>query len=115
MKTKLLVMMLLASSAAFARTHFNIGIGVNVGPAYPVGGYYAAPPPPPPPVAYMPASPGPGYVWVQGYWGYVGNRYVWNNGYWNQPAYAYGYGNRGGQRYRGGRGHGRDRDWDDRR
>ncbi|MFM2125295.1 MAG: hypothetical protein RL328_1746 [Acidobacteriota bacterium] len=84
MKTKLLVMMLLAASGAFARTNIFIGFGVNNGAAY--GGYYAAPPPPPPPPAmYAPPAPGPGYVWIQGYWGYAGGRYAWNNGYWTRP------------------------------
>lgn len=83
MKTKILAVMLLASSAAFARSHVSIGIGVNVGPAY--GGYYVAPPPPPPPVMYAPPMPAPGYVWVPGYYAYSGSRYVWNNGYWNRP------------------------------
>ena len=54
MKTKLLAMMLLAASGAFARTNIFIGFGVNNGAAY--GGYYAAPPPPPP-AELVPKSP----------------------------------------------------------
>jgi hypothetical protein len=79
MKKSLLVLLLLASSSAFAATHFSIGIGV--GPAY---GYYAAPPPPPP-VYYAPPSPGPGFVWVSGYYYPVGRRYEWRQGYWTRP------------------------------
>src|SRR5882672_4602585 len=56
MKTKLLVATLLAGSSLFAETHFSIGIGVG-------GHGYAAPPV----MAYRPHSPGPGYVWVDGY------------------------------------------------
>jgi hypothetical protein len=89
MKTKLLAMLLMAGSVAFARNNFSIGIGVNVGPAY--GGYYAAPPPPPPPpIAYVPPAPGPGYTWIQGYWGYNGGRYAWTNGYWMRPPHGRG-------------------------
>jgi hypothetical protein len=83
MKKGLLVLMLLASSSAFAATHFSIGI--RVGPAY---GYNVAPPPPPAAVAYYPPSPGPGYVWVSGYYNRVGPRYVWRAGYWSRPPYA---------------------------
>jgi hypothetical protein len=85
MKTKILALMLLASSAVLAQ-RVSIGIGVNVGPAY--GGYYAAtPPPPPPPVMYAPPMPAPGYVWVPGYYAYSANRYVWNAGYWSRPPH----------------------------
>src|ERR1700680_2213822 len=77
MKTKLLALLLLAGSCAFAGTHFFFGVGV--GPAY---GYYAPPPPPPPPVvAYAPA-PGPGYTWIAGYWHPAGPRWNWRAGYW---------------------------------
>ena len=82
MKKSLMILMLLASSSAFAATHFSIGIGV--GPAY---GYYAATPPPPP-VYYAPPSPGPGFVWVSGYYYPVGRRYEWRQGYWTRPPHA---------------------------
>ncbi len=38
-------------------------------------------PPPPRYVAISPA-PGPGYVWMAGYWGYNGAGYVWVPGRW---------------------------------
>lgn len=75
MKTKLLTLLLLAGSAAYGQS-FYFGIGVNVGP------------PPPPVVRYVPPSPGRGYVWVPGYYGYNNNRYYWNNGYWTRPPFA---------------------------
>jgi hypothetical protein len=84
MKAKLLVLMALASVSAFAETHFSIG--VNLG-GYPAG-YYAPAPPPPPPVYYAPPNPGPGYVWISGYYNRVGPRYVWRAGYWSRPPYA---------------------------
>ena len=80
MKTILAVAMLLAGSSLFAETHFSIGIGL--------GGYgYAAPPV----VAYAPPCPGPGYVWVDGYWDQAGPRQYWRDGYWAAPVYNGGY------------------------
>lgn len=82
MKLKLLALLLLASSALPA-AHVFVGIGV--------GGYVVAPPPPvlayvPPPAplvtAYMPPAPGPGYVWIAGYWYPVGAHWYWRPGYW---------------------------------
>jgi hypothetical protein len=97
MKTKLLAMILLGSSALFADTNFYFGIGVG-GPR---GGRYAVQPPPPPPMRYaIPRNPGRGYVWVPGYWVWTGYRYNWQDGYWTRqgrgnsrnagPRYGYG-------------------------
>jgi hypothetical protein len=89
MKTKLAVLMLLASSSMFAASHFSIGVnigGYGYGPGY--GGYYIATPPPPPPVYYYaPPRPGPGYTWISGYYYPVGARYQWRAGYWTRPPY----------------------------
>lgn len=53
------------------------------------------------PVAYVPACPGPGYVWVGGYW----NPYhVWVPGYWNFRGPRPGYVVRGGGYYDAHRG-----------
>jgi len=51
------------------------------------GGYaaYATVPPPPLRVERYGAAPGPGYIWVNGYWGYRGNSYVWVPGSWGRP------------------------------
>lgn len=46
------------------------------------------------PVAYVPPCPGPGYVWVNGYY----NGGVFVNGYWNAPVVRFG----GPAIYRGG-------------
>jgi len=88
MKTKVLVLLFLVGSAAFAGPRIAIGVGFGVGPAY---GYYAAPPPAyiPPAVAYIPPAPGPAYSWVGGYWYPYGGRYVWRGGYWaRRPFYG---------------------------
>jgi hypothetical protein len=82
MKTKLMAMMLLAGGALMAETH--VSIGVNLGG--PVG--YRPAPPPQVAVAYRAASPGPGYVWVDGYYDEYG---AWYEGYWTLPPYTGAY------------------------
>ena len=45
-----------------------------------------------PPAAYnevVTVAPGPGYVWVGGYYGWSGRDYLWNRGYWSLPARGY--------------------------
>jgi len=86
MKRKLLALMLLAGASGFAQ----VSVGIRIGP------------PPPPRVArFRPASPGPGFYWVDGYWYPVGNRYRWHDGYWTRPPYG---GSRWiAPRYEGGR------------
>jgi hypothetical protein len=55
-------------------------------------GVYAPAPPPMPNYAYQrPPMPGPGYYWVDGYWGFLGGRYSWVGGYWMLPPYSGGY------------------------
>ena len=66
--------MLLAGGTAFAQ--ISIGVGIRIGP-----------PPPPRVVAVRPVTPGPDYVWVEGYWYPVGNHYKWHAGYWTRPPY----------------------------
>lgn len=87
MKTKLLVLLLLAGSSLFARTHVFVGVGIGVGYPYGYGYYVPAPPPPPPVVAYAPPCPGPEYGWVSGYWYPVGPRWYWRAGYWAHRPY----------------------------
>lgn len=86
MKTKLLVLLLLAGTSLFAgpRVFFGVGFGA---PGY----YLAAAPPPPPAAAYAAPYPGPGYTWISGYWYPVGPRYYWHAGYWGRPPYAGAY------------------------
>ena len=81
MKSKLLALAFLAGSSLFAGPRVFVGIGV--GPGY---GYYPAAPPPV--VAYRPPYPGPGYVWVPGYYYPSGPRYYWRAGYWSRPPYV---------------------------
>lgn len=67
--------------------------------------YYATVPPPPLRAEAYGVAPGPGYVWVGGYWGWGGGRYVWTRGYWGRPprpraVWAPGYWERYHDRYR---------------
>ena len=84
MKTKLLVMMLLAGGAMFAQTRFSIGIGVG---EYGAGFYQ-------PPSSYasnIPPCPGPDYTWVDGYWSQDYGRNTWVAGYWYRQPFSSDY------------------------
>jgi hypothetical protein len=61
-----------------------------VQPAYADGEAVAVAPPPP---QYEAAgvAPAPGYVWINGYWGWGGGRHVWTPGRWAAPRSGYGY------------------------
>lgn len=87
MKTKLMVLALLAGSSLFAETRVSVGIGFGGG--YAAGGYYPAPPPPA--YAYEAPCPGPGYYWVPGSWFRIGPRWSWRTGYWAPPRFGGGY------------------------
>jgi hypothetical protein len=52
---------------------------------YGYGNYYVRTPPPPNRYERYGQAPGPGYVWINGYWGYRGNNYYWNSGRWERP------------------------------
>jgi len=47
--------------------------------------YYAPGPPPPVRVEAFGVAPGPGYIWLAGYWGWRGGRYEWAPGRWERP------------------------------
>jgi hypothetical protein len=70
-KTKLMVLMLLAVGAVFAQ----ISVGVRIGP------------PPRVREQVQPRSPGEGYSWIAGYYYPVGGKYKWHDGYWTRPVY----------------------------
>jgi len=78
---KLLAVMLFAGGSLFipSASAGNFSIGVAIG-APPPARYYA-----------MPAAPGPGYMWIDGFWYPRGGRYFWRSGYWALPPYAGGY------------------------
>jgi len=47
--------------------------------------YYANTPPPAMRFEQRGVAPGPGYLWIDGYWGYSGGRYSWVAGRWDRP------------------------------
>jgi hypothetical protein len=72
MKSAVLTGILLASSAMVACGPPRVAVVVPAPPApYVVGA-----------VGY---APGPGYVWVDGFWNLNGGRWVWANGRWAVP------------------------------
>jgi hypothetical protein len=57
-------------------------------------------------VEVVPVSPGYGYTWAPGYWGYgAGYSRAWYGGRWSRPGYGYGGAHRSGWGH-GGYGHG---------
>jgi hypothetical protein len=59
MKSKLIAGLILAGGSLFAAPRISVGIGF--GAPYPVAPAYVAP-------AYIPPCPGPGYVFLNGFW-----------------------------------------------
>ncbi len=76
----------IGSASAFAQGRFYVGGSWGFGTPAPMRAY--GPPPPPPRVYYggygyaRPMAPGPGYMWVDGYYDYFGRDYRWRPGYW---------------------------------
>ncbi len=52
------------------------------------GGYYVVAPPPPPRYGVVGYAPGPGFVWVDGFWDWRGGRWAWVGGSWRRPPRA---------------------------
>jgi hypothetical protein len=71
-RTVLLSALLLVSGMAFGQ----VSVGIRIGP-----------PPAPRVLRVRPVSPGPDYLWVDGYWYPSGRRYAWHAGYWTRPPY----------------------------
>ena len=51
--------------------------------------YYSGEPvmvaPPPPRTEYVGPPPATGYIWIGGYWNWVGGRHEWAPGHWESP------------------------------
>jgi hypothetical protein len=73
MTKKILIFALLIATLPLAA---QISIGIRIGA-----------PPPPRVVRVLPPTPGPDFVWIQGYWYPVGGHYRWHDGYWSRPPY----------------------------
>ncbi len=48
-----------------------------------------AQPPPPVVVETRPLPPGPGCIWIDGYWHWGGRQYAWKSGHWEVPPRGY--------------------------
>ena len=79
MKPKLLTLLLLAGSSLFAAPAVRVGVGVELGPM----------PPAPHVRVVRPPMPGPGYVWINGFYEPVGGQYRWREGYWATRPYPH--------------------------
>jgi hypothetical protein len=66
----------------------GLGFAFTAQPA-PAAYVYVQTAPPAAIVETVPARPGPGYVWVGGYYRWYGGRYVWTHGYWAHHAGAW--------------------------
>jgi WXXGXW repeat (2 copies) len=59
----------------------------------PVPGYYDGPAvavaPPPPQAEVIGVAPVVGYIWIGGFWSWVGNRHIWVRGHWEAPRPGY--------------------------
>jgi hypothetical protein len=75
LRGSLLIAVLLLAGAVAAPA--QISVGINIGP-----------PPPPRVVRVLPSSPGPEFVWIEGYWYPSGRHYKWHEGYWTRPPYG---------------------------
>jgi len=73
MRSTLLASMLLLSVCGASA---QVSVGVRIGP-----------PPPRHVIHEIPPQPGPGYIWVDGYWYAAGHHYRWHEGYWTLPPY----------------------------
>jgi len=67
-------------------------VGLSACVVYPYGDYYGAAvavAPPAPIVETYGVAPAPGYIWLGGYWNWVGGRYTWIGGHWAAPRPGY--------------------------
>jgi hypothetical protein len=69
-------LLLIAAFAAGSSLFAEVAVGIRIGP-----------PPAPRVLRVRPVAPGPGYVWLDGYWYAEGGRYRWHSGYWTRPPY----------------------------
>jgi WXXGXW repeat (2 copies) len=78
-------LLLCASTAALILGAAPIGAFVTPAQAQVEVSISATIAPPLLPVYAQPAIPGPGYLWVPGYWAWNGSEYFWTPGYWSMP------------------------------
>ena len=81
----------IAASLAAAGAVLSACVVAPVAPygAYPAGGEVVAAAPPAPQVEVYGAPPVAGYIWIGGFWNWVGGRHVWVGGHWEAPRPGY--------------------------
>ena len=72
---RILAVLLIAALPLAARAELAVGVSIDVAP-------------PPLPVYTQPVLPGPGYIWVPGYWAWGEDDYYWVPGTWAQAPEA---------------------------
>lgn len=85
-KTAGLLCALLALSACVVAPYPRHGHAVAAEPA---DGPVVEVAPPAPYAELVSAAPYPGAVWINGYWGWSGQRHQWVPGYWESPRAGY--------------------------
>jgi hypothetical protein len=82
MKITQITLLALAMGAAPYAANAGIDIGVNIGgPEIVVRSQ-----PPPERIETVPMSPGPGYIWIRGHWGWHHERWEWIDGHWDRSV-----------------------------
>lgn len=78
----------LARTAALA-----VGVLLTACVVVPADGYYGGGPvtvaPPDPQYETIGVAPAPGYIWIGGFWNWVGHRHVWVGGHWAPQRYGH--------------------------
>jgi hypothetical protein len=84
----------LGAAAVASLLALTSGCVVAIRPA-PVATVYAEPgevivndAPPPPITEYVGVAPGPGFLWIGGYYHWSGARWVWYRGHYERPPHA---------------------------
>ncbi len=79
-----------ATAAALFATAAALLAGCVVAPGRPYhGAAYVTVAPPPLRFEVEGVPPGAGYLWISGWWGWVGDRHVWHPGHWAAPRPGY--------------------------
>jgi YXWGXW repeat-containing protein len=76
-----------------------LGLGAACAPNPPPGAMYVERRPPPVRVEVIGVAPGPGFIWIGGFWRWGGGQYVWVPGRWAARERGYHHWNPGRWRH----------------